>query len=326
MSTPITYFYEKIPKKGKSMTTDKLDNMLYISKDTCLFSHENSLIFPCHDTLIFNSVDLPLRKYINGKLIILPEHIRTIKILHLRDNCKVIYDKYNTCLPHFNQSLDYLPPNLEFLKIHSDEFCQPLDNLPVNLKCLKINCKKITTIDVGYLTKLTKLESYTSNFISIPESVIHLKVKYVKQICVSKSKIKILEIDQCKFKKFCFFGIGDSKLELIDDFSFIPESVEIIILNSVNGHECLQNLPCGLQQLHVTEKIFSDYYNFFDNLPPVLQLLNIIFNNDLVQHAVDVLSGRFTITPMCYDERTKSLCIKNSFDKISELKKKKNTI
>ena len=204
MSTSITYFYEKKPKNGKSGTTEKLDNMLYISKDTQLFSEETSLIFPYQHTLIFNSVDLPLRKYINGKLIILPEHIRTIKILHLRDNCTEINNKYNSWLPHFNQSLDYLPPNLEFLKIHSDDFSQPLDNLPVNLKCLKINCKKITTIDVGYLTKLTKLESYTSNFISIPESVTHLKVKYVKQICVSKSKIKILEIDQCKFKNFFF--------------------------------------------------------------------------------------------------------------------------
>ena len=102
----------------------------------------------------------------------------------------------------------------------------------------------------------------------------------------------------------------------------IPQSVEIIILNSVDGYEYFQNLPCGLQQLHVTEQIFSYYYNFFDNLPPVLQLLNIIFNNDLVQHVVDVLSGRFKITPMRYHETEKMLHIKNYYDKIRELKKK----
>ena len=108
--------------------------------------------------LINNSYDLPLRKFVNGKLITLPNYIHTLKI---KKGNKDIWNAGK-----FNQSLDFLP-NLENLVLNSFAFTQPLDNLPISLKQLKINCNQIKNIDVGYLKNLTKLESYTSNFVSV---------------------------------------------------------------------------------------------------------------------------------------------------------------
>ena len=253
------------------------DNALSIDSNTQVFSDKECIIDPKIDTLLFDkSCNFPIRKFVDGRLITLPKNIR---ILNIGTGSTGIF----SC--NFNQSLDYLHDGLEKLVLNSSVFNQPLDNLPLTLKELKINCNQIKNIDVIYLPNLTKLESYTSNFVSVPKSVTHLILNNSSQILDLDCPVSILEINQLKSRMMFSRGFNCS-----DTIGPIPDSVEHLIIKSIKDNTLFQRLPIGISTIQITESILKDCENVMDNLPSSLSLIKISvdkflfdFTNDLVK-------------------------------------------
>ena len=238
-------------------------NTLFVESTAQLFGESKCIIDSDISTLIINSYNLPLRKFINGKLITLPEHIHTLQI-------KKLESFFNSYMGDFNQSLDYLPMGLENLILNSSKFNLPLDNLPLSLKKLKINCDLIDRIDVNYLSNLIKLESYTSNFASIPKSVCHLILRNTSQILELECNFTILEINQLKFKNR--FTFGQNQIEPLEP---IPANVEHLILRSIQDYTLFRCLPIGISTIQLSDDILIKSQNVLDNLPTSLSLIKI---------------------------------------------------
>jgi hypothetical protein len=239
------------------------NNALFVESSTQIFGNNECIIEPQIEILICNSYNLPLRKYINGKLLTLPKNIHTIKIIKEST-------MFGNCIGDFNQSLDYLPDGLENLILNSSSFNLPLDNLPQSLIQLKINCNLINTIDISYLKNLKKLESYTSNFVSIPKSVTHLIVNNTNQILDPECNIPILEINQVKFKNI--FGFNRHKIEILGP---IPENTEYLIIKSLQDYTIFQNLPISISKIQISDEILKNSQNTLDNLPSSVTLIII---------------------------------------------------
>jgi hypothetical protein len=262
----------------KSVNKKYADNVLSIEANTQIFEETKCIIGSNVEILIINSYNLPLRKFIDGKLITLPQHIHTLQIKK-KGFC------FNNYIGDFNQSLDYLHMGLENLILNSSSFNLPLDNLPQSLKKLKINCDLIDKIDVNYLSNLIKLESYTSDFVSIPKSVSHLILNNPNQILNPDCNFTILEINQLKFKNKYLFG--KNKLTTLGP---IPSSVEYLIIKSIQDYALFQRLPVGITTIQLSDEILKNSQNVLDNLPPSLNLIKILvdkfffeFINDLIK-------------------------------------------
>lgn len=237
------------------------NNALFVESGTQIFGDNECIIEPQIEILIFNSCNLPLRKYTNGKLLTLPKNIHTLKIIKKSTMFNIV---------DFNQSLDYLPDGLENLILNSSSFNLPLDNLPQSLKQLKINCNSIDKIDISYLQNLKKLESYTSNFVSIPKSVTHLILNNPSQILDPECNIRILEINQLKLKNI--FNFGRNKIEMLGP---IPENTECLIIKSLQDYTIFQHLPIGISTIQITDDILKKSQNTLDNLPSSVTLIKI---------------------------------------------------
>ena len=286
------------------------DNVLCVKDNTTLFT--DKCIIPVHiDTLILQQYNLPLRKYVGHELVTLPSNIKIIKIVSVAQqlftcdlNVKIVNREA------FNQSLDYLPHNLEYLKINSYTYKQPLDNLPINLKCLKINCKLIGDIDVSYLHNLTKLESYTSNLISIPESVVHLKIRKPNQIKIKVPNVKILEIKD--FSETAPFGATS-----MPEFGLIPESVEILIFKKLCNYNILNNLPPSVLKIQIPCEILKYSFPFINNLPPMLQSFRVVFSEQSVNYVAGLKEKKVDFT---LQEQSINKQIREDLDIIQRIK------
>jgi hypothetical protein len=244
------------------------DNALSINSNTQVFSDKECIIESKIDTLLFDKTyNFPLRKFVNGRLMTLPKNIR---ILNIGTGSRGLF----SC--NFNQSLDYLHDGLEKLVLNSSVFNQPLDNLPLTLKELKINCNQIKNIDVNYLANLTKLESYTSNFVSVPKSVTHLILNNSSQILDLDCSVSILEINQLKLRTLFSRGFNN-----IDTLGSIPDSVEHLIIKSIKDYTLFQRLPNGISTIQIPELFLKDCQDFMDNLPSSLSLIKISVNKIL---------------------------------------------
>lgn len=251
----------KVFNSENSIKKNYGDNTLYIDSDMQLFSDKECIIKSNIDTLLIDkSWNFPLRKFVDGKLITLPKNIHT---LYIGSGSKRIF----SC--DFNQSIDYLHNGLEKFMLNSTSFNQPLDNLPSTLTQLKINCNQVKNIDVSYLTNLKKLESYTSNFVSIPRSVYHLILNNPTQILDLNCNVSILEINQLKSMAMFYYESTS------DTLGKIPDSVEHLIIKSIKDYSFFQHLTIGISTIQITEFILKACEKVLNNLPSSLTLIKI---------------------------------------------------
>lgn len=164
--------------------------------------------------------------------------------------------------PAFNQSLDYLPINLEKLYICSNgdisQFNQPLDNLPKRLKWLWFfhNSKFNQPINnlPDSIEVLNLGQSFNHPIDNLPENLIFLSFGYALQ------RIGLDSAFNCKInnlpRNLKFLILGNNFNHSINN---LPKSIEVLAIFNFNYNCTIQRLPKKLSRLFIKKHGGEDY-------------------------------------------------------------------